>query len=458
MRILSLTLIISMLFVPTTFSLPTAPAPLAAVIPVSPAAEDKVGIVAAVRGAVKINPQGQVGRVAGSGEPIYLNDEISTDGAGSLQILLMDETAFTIGPNSTIVIDKFVYDPSTHNGEVKAKVVKGVFRFVTGKIGQKKPSQMEVELPIGTIGIRGTIVAGETNGNNSLVALLGPGENNNTFHSNGKFILSNTVNGKTEESEVSKSGFGTTINESGVPSNPFQIPEADLQRLANALGPINPGNSQSSGGSQGDSEEEEGGESPTEQSGQGTATASENSKIFTAFANLVQNFIFETKQSSQDTASENTDIQEGITLASDLSKISTGQHHYSASNIPFQLGTGTYSFTLNIDFGARTVGGGSSSISGSTTRLDGGDAFQFDLSTKSFPSAGFAAFSYSLPQGSDKAGGIKTDASGIFVVNFTNSGGDIATGSQHTFVVTDVPAATSDFGSASAPRSSGLSA
>ena len=117
---------------------------------------NQVGIAAAVRGVVNISTPGQVGRVVGSGEPIHLGDEISTDGAGSLQILLLDQTTFTIGANSAIVIDKFVYDPSNNEGEVKAKVVKGVFRFVTGKSGQKNPSQMEVALPVGTIGIRGT--------------------------------------------------------------------------------------------------------------------------------------------------------------------------------------------------------------------------------------------------------------------------------------------------------------
>ena len=100
----------------------------------------QVGIVAAVRGTVKVQKSGQsqIGKVVESGAPIFMGDMITTDGEARLQILLKDETVFTIGPNSSIVIDQFVYDPSTQDGKVDARAIKGVFRLVTGKIARKK--------------------------------------------------------------------------------------------------------------------------------------------------------------------------------------------------------------------------------------------------------------------------------------------------------------------------------
>jgi hypothetical protein len=77
-----------------------------------------------------------------------------------MQILLLDQTVFTIGPESELVIDEFVYDPKTNAGKLSAEITKGVFRFVSGKIAHEKPEDMNVKLPAGTLGVRGTMVAG----------------------------------------------------------------------------------------------------------------------------------------------------------------------------------------------------------------------------------------------------------------------------------------------------------
>ncbi len=192
----------------------------------------RVGVAAAVKGTVEITPPGAVGRIAASGQPIFMGDAVTTNAQGVLQILLLDETAFTIGPNSAIVIDEFVYDPATSAGKISARVVKGTFRFVTGKIAKKKPEDMEVKLPSGTIGIRGTIVAGFVQGESAKVVLLGPGPRNNTGDPPGRIVVSNMANGKLQEVALTRPGFGTEIKGVGaVPSPPAQVPEAELNTL-----------------------------------------------------------------------------------------------------------------------------------------------------------------------------------------------------------------------------------
>ena len=188
--------------------------------------QNQVGVVAAVKGSVEVTSPGAVGRIVDSGQPIFIGDAVKTGPQGRLQILLFDETIFTIGPDSAIVIDEFVYDPSTDAGKVSAEILKGVFRFVTGKVAHKKPENMKVKLPAGTIGVRGTIVAGRVDGQRSSVTLIGPGS----------VVVSNMVNNAVQEVSVSRIGFGTVIaGPEAPPTPPSFVPPAQLAELMSAF-------------------------------------------------------------------------------------------------------------------------------------------------------------------------------------------------------------------------------
>lgn len=119
---------------------------------------EMAGVSAAVTGEITLSKvTGEVGILVESGMPVYLGDRIITSANAGMQVLLLDETVFTIGPNSDVAIDEFVYDPATGDGRIVADMAKGVMRFVTGKIPLNNPSSMDVNLPVGSIGIRGTI-------------------------------------------------------------------------------------------------------------------------------------------------------------------------------------------------------------------------------------------------------------------------------------------------------------
>ncbi|MDF1749840.1 MAG: FecR domain-containing protein, partial [Alphaproteobacteria bacterium] len=117
----------------------------------------QAGVSAAVQGQVNVARVDAVGRQIDSGEPIFLNDAITSGPDSGMQIMLLDETVFTIGPESEISIDTFVYDPGTGQGSLAANMTKGVMRFVTGNVSSGNPESMTIKLPVGTIGIRGTI-------------------------------------------------------------------------------------------------------------------------------------------------------------------------------------------------------------------------------------------------------------------------------------------------------------
>ncbi|MBI5622365.1 MAG: FecR domain-containing protein [Elusimicrobia bacterium] len=201
----------------------------------------QIGVAGAVRGKVMAFPPAAVpakkavGREVASGKPLFLNEKVTTDAKGHMQVMLKDETTFTLGPNASMVLDEFVYDPASGAGEVTASVTKGAFRFVTGKIGAKDPSKVKVKFPTGTMGIRGTIVAGMVNDDGSTTAiLLGPGADNNAGERPGAFNLGNDAGSV----DVTQPGFGSTMNSNDAPPTPPTIiPSGQLGAIMGALAP-----------------------------------------------------------------------------------------------------------------------------------------------------------------------------------------------------------------------------
>ncbi len=87
--------------------------------------------------------------------PLEAGTRIVTGSDGRVRITLPDDTTFTIGANSDLVIDRFVWDPDG-GPTILTSLAKGVFRWVTGKVQRKDPARMKVRLPVIAIGIRGT--------------------------------------------------------------------------------------------------------------------------------------------------------------------------------------------------------------------------------------------------------------------------------------------------------------
>ena len=137
--------------------------------------KEMIGIVAV--GIGKISNQLNESLITGS--KIYFGDSIITEAASTAQILLMDQTTLTIGENSELVIDEFVYDPQTKIGKIISSVKIGTVKIITGEISKTNPDNLEIKTPTGSIGARGTEFAVVTESDTkSTVVLLGPGVNN----------------------------------------------------------------------------------------------------------------------------------------------------------------------------------------------------------------------------------------------------------------------------------------
>jgi hypothetical protein len=126
-----------------------------AVLAMAPSAfaQQKSGVAAAV------NPQAQASAGAAAprtlmvGQDVIFGERIRTGAQGQVQLLFLDESSLTVGPNSDITIDEFVYDPNAKQGRMSMSMSSGLARFVGGRIS--KSGNVAVTTPTATIGIRG---------------------------------------------------------------------------------------------------------------------------------------------------------------------------------------------------------------------------------------------------------------------------------------------------------------
>ena len=124
------------------------------------AAAQEIGKASAIRNEVSVQSEDEdTSRAAAVGTGIKMRDLITSGDNSAMQMLLVDQTVFTVGPRAELVVDEFVYDPESDAGEMTARVTKGAFRFMSGRTA-KNPENVRIETPVASMGIRGTIVEG----------------------------------------------------------------------------------------------------------------------------------------------------------------------------------------------------------------------------------------------------------------------------------------------------------
>ena len=135
------------------FIVPLVGAALAAAPAVAPALAQQVGTATAV------NPQSESTPPGGSTAPLVVGahivhkEAIHTTPSGTVQLLFTDKSSMSIGPNASIVIDEYVYDPNAKSGHMAVSLTKGALRFVGGQLSHA--GEAAITTSAATIGIRG---------------------------------------------------------------------------------------------------------------------------------------------------------------------------------------------------------------------------------------------------------------------------------------------------------------
>src|SRR5579864_1185598 len=117
-------------------------------------ADKRAGVNAAVNPAGTGTPPLGPTRQLVIGQDVVFRERVNTVAGGQTQIMFLDESSMSVGPNSDLVIDEFVYNPRADTGKLTMSAGRGVFRYVGGKIS-KLEGGVTVRTPVATIGVRG---------------------------------------------------------------------------------------------------------------------------------------------------------------------------------------------------------------------------------------------------------------------------------------------------------------
>jgi len=121
----------------------------------SNALTDKIGIIKSVSGEVFLTSSETTTKAIPNME-IAEGDFIKTGPKSSVGLIFEDDTVISLGPDSEIAIESFLFNPAEKQLSFVARMFKGTFSFLTGQIAKLAPQKVKLETPDATLGVRGT--------------------------------------------------------------------------------------------------------------------------------------------------------------------------------------------------------------------------------------------------------------------------------------------------------------
>ena len=119
------------------------------------ASAQQVGVTSAASGDPRGTPPAQPARTLRVGIDVFGSERVTTGPADRAHLVFLDGSGLTVGANSELTIDKFVFDANRNVGELAVNATKGAFRFVGGAISKK--GEVIIRTPSAHIGVRGGI-------------------------------------------------------------------------------------------------------------------------------------------------------------------------------------------------------------------------------------------------------------------------------------------------------------
>ncbi len=124
-------------------------------LPATSALAAGVGLVKTSKGSVSILRNGKQ-LAAPVGTAIEASDTIVTGKDGSAGITFIDNSRMALGPGSTLAIDRFDFDQTTHDGHFDSTLKRGTLSAVSGKLAKHSPKAMTVRTRSTILAVRGT--------------------------------------------------------------------------------------------------------------------------------------------------------------------------------------------------------------------------------------------------------------------------------------------------------------
>ena len=127
----------------------------AAALVAAPLSANDIAQIKTLSGTVMVE-RGSQRILASAGLKLKQADVIRTGIDGSVGITFVDNTIMSAGPNSSLTLDRFSFNSTTHEGRLDASFRSGTLSVISGKIAKQSPDGMTVRTPAAILGARGT--------------------------------------------------------------------------------------------------------------------------------------------------------------------------------------------------------------------------------------------------------------------------------------------------------------
>lgn len=90
------------------------------------------------------------------GTPVLEGSILRVGPKGSMGVTLKDNTVMSLGSNSEMQIEDYLYAPAKNDLKLTTSITHGTLNFISGVIAKLRPESVQIKTPTGTIGVRGT--------------------------------------------------------------------------------------------------------------------------------------------------------------------------------------------------------------------------------------------------------------------------------------------------------------
>ncbi|MCG8552774.1 MAG: FecR domain-containing protein, partial [Desulfobacterales bacterium] len=179
--------------------------------------DEFIGKVVAVRGSVVAVAENGQKRALRLNAKVFRRDVIET-GTGRVQLMFQDNTLMTLGRNTKMALAAYEWDPENNKAAMETQIREGSFRIMGGAITRMAPEKFKTTSVSGTIGIRGSMYAGNLQGTRLTVL----------FHG-GKGIY---VQNRAGRVNIRRPGFATRVAHGDkAPASPTRMSASDLMEF-----------------------------------------------------------------------------------------------------------------------------------------------------------------------------------------------------------------------------------
>ena len=110
----------------------------------TPASSEVIGQVKRVEGQAFVITEG-LKKPAAPGDPVDRKDVLETGADGSLGVTFVDDTRLSLGPATSIALERYAFAPAQKQYGFVARMTRGTALFISGLLGKLAPETVSLE-------------------------------------------------------------------------------------------------------------------------------------------------------------------------------------------------------------------------------------------------------------------------------------------------------------------------